>query len=213
MWENTFVLLFDYLVSTRVGNIIAVFFGALIFYFIFRLIVRIIDYIMFKRLVDGVLDAIYYDYYDDQAQYDKDDKRYHKKHKENDKVREFNGENNEKDLKYSRVDGRYDEVKYEDTDDKKSSYTKNVEYDYTDDKFEHEENEKNNTEYEKTNDTKKRKIVGLAKPVGKWTFDTMMHWMRKNRDLDINLMNNSGYFQALVDKQKKAKNGTGIGSR
>ena len=209
MLENTFVLLFDYLVSTRVGNIIAVFFGALIFYFIFRLIVRIIDYLMFKRLVDGVLDAIYYDYYDDQTQYDKDDERSHKKHKENEKVREFNGKNNEKDLKYSRVDGRYDEAKFEDKDDRKS-YEKNVEYDYTDESRQAEDED---IKHKRTKDTRKRKIVGVAEPVGRWTFGMMRQWMKKHQNIDMNLMNDSGYFQALVDKQKKAKDETGIGSR
>lgn len=207
MLENTFVLLFDYLVSTRVGNVIAVFFGALIFYFIFRLIVRIIDYIMFKRLVDGVLDAIYYDYYGDQSQYDKDDKRSHKKDKERNKTRGFDAENNEKDMKYNGVDS---ETKREETYDGKS-YADNVKYDYTN--VEYEENEKNNVEYEKTNNTKKKKIVGVAEPVGRWTFDMMKKWITEHRNIDVNLMNNSGYFQALVNKQKKAKNGNGIGGR
>ena len=65
MIGNTFILLFDYLVSTRIGNIVAVFLGVLIFYCIFRLVVKLIDYLVFTRLINIILDTIYDDEHED----------------------------------------------------------------------------------------------------------------------------------------------------
>ena len=250
MWENTFVLLFDYLVSTRAGNVIAVFLGALIFYFIFRLIVRIIDYIMFKRLVDGILDVEYdrddersygkdkeyskkHDFHqinddlENGVKYNKTDNRYNS-HDKNDKKSHVNGADSnytenkfdrdgnktEKNINYEKANSQYDQNQYSDKDSKKSS-ANNTDRDYKNE-FDQEENEnekENDIKRNGAKNRKKRKIVGVAQPVGRWTNGMMRQWIRRNQNIDMNLMNDFGYFQALVDKQKKSQDEIGIGGK
>ena len=56
-----FVKIFDYLLETKIGNAIAVIVGALFLYGLFKLVVKIIDYFVFKKLMKSILDAVYSD--------------------------------------------------------------------------------------------------------------------------------------------------------
>lgn len=51
----------------------------------------------------------------------------------------------------------------------------------------------------------RQQIVGMAKPLGKWTARVMKQWMQKHQNIDMNLVNDLGYFQALVIAERKAQ--------
>lgn len=164
MEGNTLVLLFDYLVSTRIGNAIAVFLGALILYGIFRLIIKIIDYIVLKRLMSMVLDAVYGDEEDDEE--------------------------------YNSVPASNQEDEQSQKKDKKREQIREAE------RMQNMENEFIGGH---TRKRPKQQIVGVAKPLGKWTARVMKQWMQKHQNIDMNLVNDLGYFQALVIAEKKAQ--------
>ena len=63
----------------------------------------------------------------------------------------------------------------------------------------------------KTKTRPKQKIVGVVQPVGKWTERVMKQWMQKHKHIDMNLVNDLGYFQALVIAERKAQ-GIDIGN-
>ena len=160
MQQSTLVLLYDYLITTSVGNVIVFFIGALIFYAIFRLVIKIIDYIVFKRLMNRVLQAIY----------EEEDDEY------NDAVPASNHEDEQSQKK-----------------DKKREQIREAE------RMQNMENEF------KTRGKPKQKIVGMAQPLGKWTARVMKQWMQKHQNIDMNLVNDLGYFQALVIAERKAQ--------
>ena len=160
MQQSTLVLLYDYLITTRVGNVIVFFIGALIFYAIFRLVIKIIDYIVFKRLMNRVLQAIY----------EEEDDEY------NDAVPASNHEDEQSQKK-----------------DKKREQIREAE------RMQNMENEF------KTRGKPKQKIVGMAQPLGKWTARVMKQWIQKHQHIDMNMVNDLGYFQALVIAERKAQ--------
>jgi len=164
MEQNTFVLLFDYLVSTRIGNAIAVFLGALILYAIFRIVIKIIDYIVFKRLMNMVLKAIY----------DEDDDEY------------FSGApaSNQEDEQSQKKDKKRDQIR-------EAERMQNMENEFV--------------AGATRNRRPRQQIVGMAKPLGKWTARVMKQWMQKHQNIDMNLVNDLGYFQALVIAERKAQ--------
>ncbi len=160
MKENTFVLLFDYLVSTRIGNVIAAFLGVLLFYCICKLVLKIIDYIVFTRLVNSILDAIY----------DDEENEY------------FEPVSNREDKKSQMKNKKRDKSRYEKNLDEEIEFIKGKK------KF-----------------NKKKQIVGVSKPVGRWTARAMKQWIKKHKNVDMNLINDLGYFQALVSEEKKTQ--------
>ena len=164
MEQNTFVLLFDYLVSTRIGNAIAVFLGALILYAIFRIVIKIIDYIVFKRLMNMVLKAIY----------DEDDDE------------DFSGApaSNQEDEQSQKKDKKRDQIR-------EAERMQNMENEFV--------------AGATRNRRPRQQIVGMAKPLGKWTARVMKQWMQKHQNIDMNLVNDLGYFQALVIAERKAQ--------
>lgn len=166
MQQNTIVLLFDYLVSTRIGNAISVFLGALILYLIFKLVIKIIDYIVFKRLMNSILQAIY----------DEEDDEY------------FSGApaSNQEDEQSQKKDKKRDQIR----------------------EAERLQNMENEFIGGQTSKKPRQTIVGMAKPLGKWTARVMKQWMQKHQHIDMNLVNDLGYFQALVLAERKAQ---GIG--
>ena len=160
MIGNTFILLFDYLVSTRIGNIVAVFLGVLIFYCMFRLVVKLIDYLVFKRLVNIILDTIYDEENEDYEQlpvFNHEDERGHKKDQKHDKIHEAE--------------------RFRDMENKFKG---------------------------KANFRGKKQIVGVSKPLGRWTAGVMKQWIKKNQNIDMNLINDLGYFRASVMNEKKS---------
>ena len=164
MEGSTFVLLFDYLVSTRLGNAIAIFLGALILYGVFRLVIKIIDYIVFKRLMNSVLKAIYGDEDDDEyfssaPASNQEDEQSQKKDKKREQIREA----------------------------------------------ERIQNMENEFIGGQTRSKPKQRIVGVMKPIGKWTARVMKQWIQKHQNIDMNLVNDLGYFQALVIAERKAQ--------
>ena len=166
MQENTFVLLFDYLVSTRVGNIIAGFLGALLLYIIFKLIIKIIDYIVFKRLMNRILKSVYGDNYDEDDEY------------------------------YDNAPASNQEDEQSQKKDKKRDMIRDAE------RIQNMENEfMSGTRHQRT----QQKIVGVAQPIGKWTARVIKQWMQKHQHIDMNLVNDLGYFQALVIAERKAQ--------
>ena len=165
---ETIILLFEYLISTRIGNLIAVVLSALLLYGLFRLVIKIIDYIVFKRLVNSILKAFYEEEDDDEYFYsapasNQEDEQSQKKDKKRKQIREAERMN-----------------KIENEKKKKQKNTK-----------------------------KKQQIVGVAKPLGKWTARVMKQWMQKHQNIDMNLVNDLGYFQALIIAERKAQ---GIGN-
>jgi len=57
----------------------------------------------------------------------------------------------------------------------------------------------------KVNNRKNQRIVGVAKPIGKWTARVMKQWLQKHQNIDMNLVNDLGYFQALVIAERKSQ--------
>ena len=164
--ESTIVLLFEYFVSTRIGNAIAVFLGVLLLYAVFRIVIKIIDYIVFKRLMNRILKTIYGD--EDETSGDilptsnQEDEQSQKKDKKREQLREA----------------------------------------------ERMQNMENEFIGGKVNSKPKQRIVGMAQPIGKWTARVMKQWIMKHQNIDMNLVNDLGYFQALVIAERKAQ---GIG--
>ncbi|GEM_PF-6648280 len=162
--ESTIVLLFDYLISTPIGNAIAVFLSALILYGLFRLIIKIIDYIVFKRLMARVLKAIYEDEEDDEyfssaPASNQEDEQSQKKDKKREQIREAERLQN---MENEFVSGR-------------------------------------------SRQSQKGKIVGVVQPIGKWTARVMKQWLQKHQNIDMNLVNDLGYFQAMVIAERKSQ--------
>ena len=169
--ESTIVLLFEYFVSTRIGNAIAVFLGVLLLYAIFRIVIKIIDYIVFKRLMNRILKTIYGDEDEDEANGDilpssnQEDEQSQKKDKKREQIREA----------------------------------------------ERMQNMENEFIGGKVHNKPKQRIVGMAQPIGKWTARVMKQWIMKHQNIDMNLVNDLGYFQALVIAERKAQ-GIGMGN-
>ena len=165
--ENTFVLLFDYLVSTRIGNIIFGFLGALLLYLIFKIVIKIIDYIVFRRLMRRVLKAVYGD------NYDEDDDNYNTL-----------PSSNQEDEQSQKKDKKRDMIR-------EAERMQNMENEFM----------AGGTRHQRT----QQKIVGMAQPLGKWTARVMRQWIEKHKHIDMNLVNDLGYFQALVIAERKAQ--------
>ena len=164
MEPNTLVLLFDYLVSTRIGNVIAALIGALILYGIFWIAIKIIDYIVLRRLMGMVLDSVY-------------------------------GEDDEED-DYNVVPASNQEDEQSQKKDKKREQIREAE---------RMQNMENDILGGRTRGKPKQKIVGMAKPIGKWTARVMKQWIQKHQNIDMNLVNDLGYFQALVIAERKSQ--------
>ena len=169
--ESTIVLLFEYFVSTRIGNAVAVFLGVLLLYAIFRIVIKIIDYIVFKRLMNRILKTIYGDEDEDEA---------------NDGILPASNQEDEQSQKK----------------DKKREQLREAE---------RMQNMENEFIGGKVNSKSKQRIVGMAQPIGKWTARVMKQWIMKHQNIDMNLVNDLGYFQALVIAERKAQ-GIGMGN-
>ena len=49
----------------------------------------------------------------------------------------------------------------------------------------------------------KKQIVGMAKPIGRWTARVAKQMLQKYSNIDMNIVNEKGYFQALVIAEKQ----------
>ena len=49
----------------------------------------------------------------------------------------------------------------------------------------------------------KKQIVGIAKPIGRWTARVAKQMLQKYSNIDMNIVNEKGYFQALVIAEKQ----------
>ena len=93
------VSIFDYITGTKIGGAIGFVIGALVIYGIFRLFIKIIDYIVFKKLLTKIIDIIYDDEKEDNTQrpvssYHHEDEQSQKKDKKRDQIREAERMNN-----------------------------------------------------------------------------------------------------------------------
>ena len=168
---STIALLFEYLVSTKTGYAIIAFFSILLFYALFKITMKIIDYILFKKLTAKILDAVYNnneEFYDENNNFNDDEDETQMRDKEQERQREF----------------------------------------------EKKQNMENNANINNKVKKKKNKIVGLAKPIGKWTNHAVRKWMKENKDVNMDLASEVGYFQAkfLADQEKQDLGGQ-IGGR
>ena len=162
--ENFIVLLFNYITSTTLGRTIATLLGMLLLYGLFRLIIKIIDYIVFKRLMARVLQAIYEEEDDDEyfssaPASNQEDEQSQKKDKKREQIREA----------------------------------------------ERLQNMENEFASGRARQNQKGKIVGVVQPVGKWTARVMKQWLQKHQNIDMNLVNDLGYFQAMVIAERKSQ--------
>ncbi len=165
--SSTIALLFDYLVSTKIGYAIIAFIGILLFYAIFIISLKIIDYLLFKKLTKKILDAIY-----------------------NDSNEGYANENSDEDKDTQRRDKKLEQQR----------------------EFEKKQNMENDIHNNQSKN--KKKIIGFAKPIGKWTNHAVRKWMKENRNVDMGLASDVGYFQAkfLADQEKQDLGGQ-IGGR
>ena len=161
----SFVEIFDYLLETRIGNAIAVVIGALCLYGLFKLVVKIIDYFVFKKLMKSILDAVYSD-------------------------RSEEGEKK----KYENVPTSHHEDEQSQKKDKKREQLREAE---------RMANMENDIRSGQTQQRPKKQIVGMAKPIGKWTARVAKQMLQKYSNIDMNLVNEKGYFQALVIAEKQ----------
>ena len=174
---SSVILLFDYLLSTKIGNAIGAVIGALILYGLFKLVVRIIDYIILRRIMKLVMMAVYGEYY----------------------------EEDEEDGDYNTAPASNQEDEQSQKKDKKREQKREAE---------RMQNLENEIIGGKTRSKPKQKIVGVVKPVGKWTERVMKQWLQKHKDIDMNLVNELGYFQAMVIAERKAQGiGTEMGGK
>ena len=150
-----FVQLFEFIVSTRI-----------VFYGIFRLVVKIIDYIVFKRLMKMVLQAVF------ELEDDEDD-----------------------DSEYFKPQGSYHEDEQSQKKDKKREQMREAE---------RMQNLQNQFIGGQNKARPKKRIVGFNKDaiIGKWTARVAKQMLQKYGKLDMNMVNEVGYFQALVMAQR-----------
>ena len=160
-----FVQLFEFIVSTRIGNACAFLVGALIFYGIFRLVVKIIDYIVFKRLMKMVMQAV------------------------------FDLEDDEDDDEYFKPQSSYHEDEQSQKKDKKREQMREAE---------RMQNLQNQFIGGHNKSRPKKRIVGFNQDaiIGKWTARVAKQMLQKYGKLDMNMVNEVGYFQALVMAQR-----------
>ena len=165
--------LIAYFLDNKIGNAIAVFIGILLLYGLFRLVVKIIDYIVFKRLMKRVMKAIYGEYYVDEDEED-----------------EYNGDV----LPNSNQEDEQSQKK-----DKKREQKREAE------RLQEMENEFIGGG-NKTRTKPKQRIVGFNEKaiIGKWTARVAKQFLQKYQGLDMNQVNELGYFQALVLAQKRS---------
>lgn len=160
-----FVKIFDYLLETKIGNAIAVIVGALFLYGLFKLVVKIIDYFVFKKLMKSILDAVYSDGSED-------------------------GERR----KYENLPNSHHEDEQSQKKDKKREQLREAE---------RMVNMGNDIRSGQIQNRPKKQIVGMVKPIGKWTARVAKQMLQKYSNIDMNLVNEKGYFQALVIAEKQ----------
>ena len=156
---------FDYLLDTKIGNAVAIILGALFLYGLFRLVVKIIDYFVFKKLMKSILDAIYGD----------------------------GSENGEK-KKYENAPTSHHEDQQSQKKDKKREQLREAE---------RMMNIENDIRSGQARQRPKKQIVGITKPIGKWTARVAKQMLQKYSNIDMNIVNEKGYFQALVIAEKQ----------
>ena len=154
---------FDYLTDTRVGNGIVVLIGALIFYGLFRLTIKIIDYIIFKKLMAKIMQAVFADEDEDSEH-------------------------------FRNVPASHHEDEQSQKKDKKLEQKREAE------RMQNMENDIRGGQRQRP----KKQIVGMVQPIGKWTARVAKQMLQKYQNIDMNLVNEKGYFQALVlaERQK-----------
>ena len=165
--------LLAYFLDNRIGNAIAVFIGILLLYFLFRLVVKIIDYIVFKRLMKRVMQAIYGEYYVDEDEEDD----------------EYNGgvlpNSNQEDEQSHKKDKKREQKR-------ESERMQEMENQFMGGQV-------------NTKVRQKPRIVGFNEKaiIGKWTARVAKQFLQKYQGLDMNQVNELGYFQALVLAQRR----------
>ena len=157
--------IFDYLLDTKIGNATAVVIGALCLYGLFKIVIKIIDYFVFKKLMKSILDAIYSD----------------------------GSEDGEK-KKYENTPTSHHEDEQSQKKDKKREQLRDAE------RMINMENDIRTGQLQRR---PKKQIVGMAKPIGKWTARVAKQMLQKYSNIDMNLVNEKGYFQALVIAEKQ----------
>lgn len=162
---HSFIEIFDYLLETKIGNTIAVIIGALIIYGLFKLVVKIIDYFVFKKLMKSILEAVYSD----------------------------GSEEGEK-KKYKNIPTSYHEDEQSQKKDKKREQLREAERMVS---------MENDIRSGQTSHRPKKQIVGMVKPIGKWTARVAKQMLQKYSNIDMNLVNEKGYFQALVIAERR----------
>ena len=157
--------IFDYLLDTKIGNATAVVIGALCLYGLFKIVIKIIDYFVFKKLMKSILDAVYSD----------------------------GSEDGEK-KKYENTPTNHHEDEQSQKKDKKREQLREVERMI---------NMENDIRSGQASQRPKKQIVGMAKPIGKWTARVAKQMLQRYSNIDMNLVNEKGYFQALVIAEKQ----------